>query len=185
MNITSLIKAGFISSIALIFASSINTSSAAKLYKWVDDRGRISYQDKPPPVNSKILSEKTIKDRSGNQSKVQRSINTNPIDVYVTKSCPSCDKTLKMLEDWGVPYTVKAIEGHRGIQTRLLQLTDGINVPALFYDDKFLSDTLTQSSLRESLKQTGHFKESIPKVTEGSKESTPEVTDELQLINEE
>jgi len=64
MKKSSLIKVGIISQFTLIFALSINTSSAAKLYKWVDDRGRISYQDKPPPQDSKILSEETLEKQS-------------------------------------------------------------------------------------------------------------------------
>lgn len=167
MNIQSIIKLGFISQVLLISALSISSASAAKLYKWVDDQGRISYQDKPPPVNSKILSEKTLKDRGTDKSAAVKStttasFNTRPVDVYVTKGCSSCENTIKILADWGIPYAEKAIEEHRDIQTRLLELTEGVNVPALFFGNEFLSDTSTTAQLRETLERTGHLKPSAP-----------------------
>jgi len=176
MNIQSLIKLGFISQVLLISALSISSASAAKLYKWVDDQGRISYQDKPPPVNSKILSEKTLKGKPSQKPELDASSNLAPIDVYVTKSCPSCESTIEVLADWGVPYTEKAIEEHRDIQTRLLELTEGVNVPALFFGNEFLSDTSTTTQLRESLEQTGHLKPGEP-VTEISSEETDALED--------
>ena len=183
MNIQSLIKLGFISQVLLISALSISSASAAKLYKWVDDNGRISYQDKPPPVNSKILSEKTLKDRSVDKSAADKStttalLNTRPIDVYVTKSCSSCENTIKVLADWGVPYAEKAIEEHRDVQTRLIELTEAVNVPALFFGNEFLSDTSTTSQLRETLERTGHLKPRAP-----IKEAISEETGALEGID--
>ena len=36
------------------------TPMAATMYKWVDEDGNVTYQDYPPPTNSRILSESDL-----------------------------------------------------------------------------------------------------------------------------
>ena len=38
---------------------------AVKLYKWVDEAGNVTYQDKPPPPGTDVVKEKTINPDEG------------------------------------------------------------------------------------------------------------------------
>ncbi len=38
---------------------------AVKLYKWVDERGNVTYQDRPPPANASEVEEKDIDPNAG------------------------------------------------------------------------------------------------------------------------
>ncbi len=144
-----------VTQIAAILVLSMNVTSAAKLYKWVDAQGRISYQDQPPPQNSKILSEEELKTVTVKPKEFK--LNTKSIDVYVGKDCPNCDATVQWLEVWGVPHQVKNIEDHRDIQTKLIQETSGVRVPALFNAEQLIKNTATLDGLKASLVSSGHI----------------------------
>ena len=48
------------SMLALLLVALITTAHAVKLYKWVDDDGRVTYQDRPPPRGTGTIEEKNI-----------------------------------------------------------------------------------------------------------------------------
>jgi len=129
MNKKILVNIGLTTSVLVTFLLSASAQAETKLYKWVDSQGRISYQGKPPPKNSKILSEETLGKSKASSDEGAR--NTASIDVYVTADCPSCDTTVGLLKTWGVPHQVKSIEDAREIQAILIEQTKGVRVPAL------------------------------------------------------
>lgn len=155
MNKKILVNISLITSFLTILTLSATVEAETKLYKWVDSQGRISYQGKPPPKNSKILSEETL--GSSKRSSDEGKINTSSIDVYVTADCASCDKTVGILKEWGVPHQVKNIEDSREIQGILIEQTNGVRVPALFSGEQLISSTSSRDGLKESLTKTGHI----------------------------
>ena len=50
--------------IALLLATALAvnawTVTAAQLYRWVDDKGRVEWRDTPPPANAKKVERRTI-----------------------------------------------------------------------------------------------------------------------------
>ena len=45
---------------ALLLVALTTTAHAVKLYKWVDEDGRVTYQDRPPPPGTGTIEEKNI-----------------------------------------------------------------------------------------------------------------------------
>ena len=160
MNKKILVNTGFITATLVALALSANVE-AAKLYKWVDADGRISYQDKPPPSNSKILSEETLKERKKvpvkSEEKLISSTNSSPVDVYINKNCSVCDQVIDLLKTWDVAHNVKMINDHREIQRALIEQTTTVAVPAVFYQGKLFSDIDTIQGLKQNLINTGHL----------------------------
>ena len=157
MNKKILINISLIGSFLITSLLPMSAGAESKLYKWVDSEGRISYQGKPPPQNSKILSEETLKiQKKESEKKVIAFKNSSPIDVYINKNCPGCDQVLGLLETWEVPHNIKMINDHRDIQKILIQETSTIGVPALFYDGKLFSNIDTVDGLKDNLIKTEH-----------------------------
>jgi len=176
MNKKSLLKFGLFTSFLSILTLSINAAAESKLYKWVDSQGRISYQGKPPPKNSKILKEEDLgQSKSSNSSGLK--INTSPIDVYVTEDCSSCDRTVSFLKARKIPHQVKRIEDARDIQAILIEKTNGVRVPALFTSGQLIAKTSSNEDLKASLISTGHIDPEAKdpeETTEPDQEITPE-----------
>ena len=161
MNTNSLIKTTCL--ICLVVSMSVTrTTDAAKLYKWVDSKGRISYQDQPPPKNAKVLSEKYLKAKISSKTEPLIEANTTPIDVYITVNCASCDDLLGQLDDLNVPYNAKDIKNHRDIQDRIIQETDSLTVPTAFIQNK-LTKFPTTDALKKALKDAGYQTTKKPK----------------------
>jgi len=144
--------------IALLSLSVINTVHAGKLYKWVDATGRVSYQDRPPPKNAKILSEKSVNKKPVKTTISTPVLKTEPVDVYVAKSCVSCDEMIEALTEFNVAFNERNIEEFRDIQNVLIQQTSSIRVPALFIDGKFINNTNNEPfKLKLILQQHGYL----------------------------
>lgn len=137
---------------AALFALSLITpdsANAGKLYKWVDDKGNISYQDQPPPKNAKILSEKET------DAKEPKENNDLPdVVVYTVENCDLCEKLVTMLRKDKIPHIVLPLAEDREAQSRILQLVDSIIAPSIFIGDE-LVQTNSEQSLKEKLEQAG------------------------------
>ena len=137
----------------------LNTAHAGKLYKWVDANGRVSYQDKPPPKNAKILDEKTIdkkKPQANSDTSYKPPLRTNTIDVYVTHSCVSCDQIVDKLAELNIAHEARNIEDYRDIQSILIRQTNSLTVPAIFIDDKLVAGVKI-NTLEATLQDHGYL----------------------------
>jgi len=90
----STLSSNIVVSLLILTTSLICSTSvyAAKLYKWVDKDGNISYQDQPPPESAKILKEDTLKATAKTTS--AEGGNTVPVVVYVGEDCAPCDRLI-------------------------------------------------------------------------------------------
>ena len=158
----------------VVLTLSTHVVFSAKLYKWVDAQGRISYQDKPPPQNSKILSEQELVKSKKEPLATEFTANKNAIDVYVTQNCTSCDAAISLLDSWGVPHNIKNIEDHRDIQNIIIEATSALRVPAVFNEGQLIRDIKTNDALKARLIDTGHID---PSATEALKPETEVETD--------
>ena len=140
----------FLTSLLLI-GLSLQPTSAAKLYKWVDENGVVSYQDSPPPTGSKIVKEEEISSTPSTQT---TQVNTDPITVYTVESCESCELLLLRLQNWNIPTNEQSLQDG-DIQARILETTESLQAPTIFINDSFVSDMST-SNLVAQLRQAGY-----------------------------
>ena len=145
--------------IVLISMLAISTHSAAftaKLYKWVDEDGNISYQDSPPPENAKILSEKstTLPD-----APPVRNSNQPPVLVYTVPNCSSCDSLLARLRELNVPVEEHNLNDNRQVQQQILQQSSSLVAPSVFIKQQFHAD-FTADNMETILRSAGYELES-------------------------
>lgn len=130
----------------------ISNANAAKLYKWVDSNGNISYQDQPPPKNAKILSEKTVK--SSDSDDVNTSSNLPKVLVYTVDNCDACEQMITMLNESKVSHIRLPLKDDRKAQELILQQFSSIVVPTIFINDEIIQGR-SPSQVKERLKAAG------------------------------
>jgi len=135
--------------ISLLVASS---ASAAKLYKWVDANGNISYQDQPPPESGKILSETTVK--SGETEATAANKEPAKVVIYTVEGCEGCDNMVTALKKLKIPHIELPLSNDRETQQRILQQTGSVVAPAVFINDN-LVQSKTLQELKDALKSAG------------------------------
>jgi len=139
-----------ISSLVLVLLNS--AAQAGKLYKWVDAKGNISYQDQPPPQNANVLRETSI-DENG-------SLNDQPQDqqtviVYTIPNCTACASLLSHLVEVGVPVEEQDLKNNREAQQRILELTDSLIAPTLLINGQALPNPSLEN-LNSALETAGY-----------------------------
>ena len=96
---------------------------AAKLYKWVDENGVVSYQDTPPPKGRKILQESTIKKSSVNSNRTLGNEDKDPIKIYRAPDCNVCDVVRQHLKTLEVPLIELPLQDDRRAQDLILPVS--------------------------------------------------------------
>jgi hypothetical protein len=92
----------------LVTALAVAPAYAAKLYKWVDERGNISYQDRPPPEGAGRVEEKTLREGRGGNSgspEAAEAAAKSPVTLYMVPKCSPCDAARAYLRKRGVPFS--------------------------------------------------------------------------------
>jgi hypothetical protein len=128
-----------------------NSTLAAKLYKWVDADGNISYQSSPPPVDAKILTEKTLdvtRTRPGNSK------NQNPVTVYTVNDCASCDELIERLTKMDITVIQKSLND-RDVQKEVVDATSQLIAPTLLVGEQYITDT-SKSNVESKLETAGY-----------------------------
>lgn len=128
-------------------------ASAAKLYKWVDKDGNVSYQDRPPPAGATAVEEKALRTRAGEDQAAEKVA----VVLYVTPKCSSCDLARAYLQKRKVPFTEKNVESERALQDELKTKSGGLAVPTILVGDKVMRGYL-ESLLEGELDQAGYPK---------------------------
>lgn len=142
--------------VACLCLFSISLSHAGKMYKWVDANGNISYQDRPPPKNAKILQEREIS-ASGKSTQVTNPVANDavPVIVYTLDNCGRCTEVIAWLTARGVPSQARSLQEDRDAQRQILDLSNGLTVPTLFIDDRIITDT-SEDAMLAALSQAGY-----------------------------
>ena len=117
---------------------------AAKLYKWVDEQGRVTYQDRPPPEDSKFsetaLSESETADPALKtyQDKMTAAAAKSPLVFFAIPDCDGCDLIRSYLEKRNIPFEEKNAEKDTKIQQELRELAGRLEVPLLVVGERVL-----------------------------------------------
>ncbi|MGK0374794.1 MAG: glutaredoxin [Arenicella sp.] len=129
------------------------SAHAAKLYKWVDANGNISYQDQPPPKTGKILSEKEVVLK--NDSAQQENQNLPEVVIYTVSNCTLCDRLVWVLKENKVPHIELALEDDRDAQKKILAKSNSIIAPSIFIGENILQGG-SEENLKEQLRSVGY-----------------------------
>ena len=61
------------------------------------------------------------------------------LKIYSTGRCPMCDKTKKLLDKWGIPYTEARVDTDNAALREMSVKTDGARtVPQITIDGKWI-----------------------------------------------
>ncbi len=152
---------------------------AARLYKWVDERGNVSYQDRPPPEGVGRVEEKTLRDGPGGDSgspEAAVAAAKSPVTLYMVPKCSSCDSARAYLKKRGVPFSeVNVSEKNPQAQRDMVKKFGELSVPTITVGGKVMQGYV-ESLLAGELDQAGYPKTAAsPGETAASPEAeTPE-----------
>jgi len=162
--------------IALATALVATPAYAGKLYKWVDERGNISYQDRPPPEGIGKVEEKNLGDGrdggSGNPAAAEAAARS-PVSLYTVPKCSSCDAARAHLKKRGVPYSeISVSEKNPQAQQEMVKKFGALTVPTITVGSKVMQGYV-ETLLEGELDQAGYPKpEAGPEAAE-SPEAAP------------
>lgn len=144
-------------------------ASAAQLYRWVDDAGRVEWRDTPPPPTAKKVEQRNIGtstiQTSGLPYSVQMAVKNFPVTLWANNCGEGCDKARAHLNRRGVPYTEKDpadLEAFR-------KASGGdLGIPLLFVGSTKLRGYL-ESDWNEALDVAGYPKTALTPVRPAAK----------------
>ncbi|MBL4622851.1 MAG: glutaredoxin family protein [Immundisolibacteraceae bacterium] len=113
--------------IALLAAANFSVS-ADTLYRWVDEQGRVTFQDSPPIKQE--FSKQELKSASGKIEQLQ----AQPIDItlFAIEACKACDLARQDLTDRGLRFIEINPQTNDDAGRSLLNRFGKVQVP-LFY----------------------------------------------------
>ena len=142
-------------------------AQVGKLYKWVDEDGKISYQDTPPPNEAKVLDSDVLKDLKTTEAPVRELRRASdedplldgsqPVMVYTAENCKPCQSVILFLTQKEVPFIERDIRDDRRARERLAKLSKQISVPSLFIGTRIVQGH-SKPEITAALKQAGYLK---------------------------
>ena len=147
---------------------------AGTLYKWVDDRGNVSYQDRPPPAGVGRVEEKTVREGRDNGSAAGVPAATkSPVTLYAVPKCSSCDMARTYLKKRGVPFTeINVSEKYPQAQQEMVKKIGELSVPTITVGSKVMQGYV-ESLLAGELDQAGYPKPEASPDTAEATETAP------------
>jgi len=152
--------------IVLLLTTLVATPAMAdRLYKWVDQYGNVSYQDRPPPpgqggkVEEKLLGDKS---RSGEDPSTAAAAAKFPITLYVTTKCAPCDVARAYLKGRKVPFTeIDVSEKNPEAQMAMREKVGDLAVPTITVGSRVMKGYM-ESLVEGELNQAGYPKKPAP-----------------------
>jgi glutaredoxin len=148
--------------IAVLLAGLVATPAwAERLYKWVDERGNVSYQDRPPPEGRGRVEEKTVRGGAGGDAGSPAAAEAAakfPVTLYMVPKCSSCDAARLHLKKRGVPFAeVNVSEQNPKLQEEVRKKIGQLSVPTITIGAKMMQGYI-ESLLNGELDQAGYPK---------------------------
>lgn len=159
--------------------------SAAQLYRWVDEKGKVEWRDTPPPSTAKKVERRNIGVSTIEASElpysVQQAVKNYPVTLWLTECGDTCNKARAHLDRRGVPYT----ERHPQSDVEAFKKASGggMEVPLLFVGSNQLKGYL-ESDWDAALDTAGYPKTALtaakpkpktPPPVKGAPSETPPV----------
>ena len=148
------LKSGLATLVVLALVSA--PVAAEKLYKWVDQYGNVSYQDKPPPEGSGRVEEKNVRTRdSGAGGTVTGKA---PVTLYSAPKCNQCDLARVYLRQRKVPFNeIDVSEKNPEAQQEMVKKVGELLIPTLTVGGKVMKGYM-ESLLEGELDAAGYPK---------------------------
>ena len=144
-----------------LFAFSLN-ASAERLYKWVDQDGKVHYSATPPSDVDAV--QKNIRTSGSRDAGGTDLSDKPPVVLYVVPKCGACDEARSYLKKRGIPFADKNVEGDAKNQEELKKKSGGLSVPTITIGEKVMRGYM-ESLLEGELDTAGYPKA----VAEGEK----------------
>ena len=107
---------------------------AAKLYKWVDARGNVSYQDRPPPEDVLSYDEQRIV-TSASQAQESDSPGIE-ITLYSIRDCEPCGQARDYLTEKALTFSERDPESDPLIAAEMIERFGAAEVPILLINNE-------------------------------------------------
>mmetsp|Transcript_2782 Transcript_2782/g.4496 ORF Transcript_2782/g.4496 Transcript_2782/m.4496 type:complete len:87 (-) Transcript_2782:1369-1629(-) len=76
------------------------------------------------------------------------------ITIYSLKECPHCQRCKGALKERNIPYTEINLSAHPAARTNMLQLTDRLSVPQVFFNAPTSTASACQKQAVAAIMQT-------------------------------
>ena len=145
---------------ALVLAAQSHTAFA-QVYKWVDENGKVTYSDVPPPKSVKKVEKKSIAVADNNAAlpvDLAAAVKNMPVTLYTGEKCAACDSGRQYLQQSGIPFNEKTVKSAADIE-KLKQVGGDLTVPILFVGStklKGFSATEWRTTLTQASYPTGN-----------------------------
>ena len=147
-------------------------SGEDKLYKWVDEDGNITYQDRPPPGDPSQVE--TFIDATGVAETESAPLPDVDVVLYAIEVCDVCDLVRTVLDERGVPFEEKNADNNPEVQAELREVAGVLSVPVLVIGGEAIKGYNKDLILNE-LEEVGF---SIAVEPPAEREQTPSLTRE-------
>jgi len=151
-------------------------AAADRLYKWVDQYGNVSYQDRPPPpdkggkVEEKLLGDKS---RGSDDPSMSAVVAKFPVTLYVTSKCAPCDVARAYLKGRKVPFTeVDVSEKNPEAQMAMREKVGELAVPTITVGSRVMKGYM-ESLVEGELDQAGYPKKPAKTETTEGENAAP------------
>ncbi|GBE08531.1 glutaredoxin [bacterium BMS3Bbin11] len=128
----------------LLFSFAIFPAVADELYKWVDNKGNVTYQSSPPPGTAKKVERPNIS--TGNsaasdqvEAAQHEEKDLKPVKFYYKPECSSCEEARAYFDENTVPFVEIDLSENEAEAEKLEKKLGVISVPIFGIGDKYVS----------------------------------------------
>lgn len=107
----------------------------AKLYKWVDSTGHVSFQDRPPPAAIENFDVEEMEQGTASPPKDQ---SERSVTLFSVENCQSCAEIKSYLERRNIPVTILDPEQDEQVASKMKEQFGRIEVPIVLLGKKEL-----------------------------------------------
>lgn len=132
--------------------------TAAETYRWVDESNTVIYSDTPPPGKQadKVKLGNNVIQTDTQPFETKEAARKNPIQFFTFPECGEpCEDAKKLLDQRGVPYTVRSTEADK---LALQKLTGKLDIPVTIIGQRAPITGFDEARLNRALDDAGYPK---------------------------
>ncbi|MFW2439090.1 MAG: glutaredoxin family protein [Arenicellales bacterium] len=144
----------------LLVSFSFYPAAAGELYKWVDEKGNVTYQSSPPPENAAKVEKSKISTGVDDAVDKTETVKTadkdvKPVVFYSKQECPSCGDVREYFALNGIPYEEIDLTDNKTEEEELEKKLGYSSVPTFGVGGKYISG-FEKSLLKKILISEGY-----------------------------
>jgi len=129
-------RIGLCAALAACFLAAGPAAAEDELYKWVDEDGNVTYQDRPPPDERGQV--KTMDQDLGGAEPAPVMPDVDVV-LYSIEACDPCDLVRELLRERGVPFEEKNADNDAEVQAEIKEVAGSVQVPVLAIGNEALT----------------------------------------------